>query len=114
MRQGTHTLACLQPYGSRQDVVSTVLGAKLVLTTMSAPFVTPHSSPRHDCDVSCLAQFTEAKILSEFIKTDAYKMEVQARPPMAVTNAVSWRSEGIKYKKNEVRPSELSAMTMRS
>ena len=49
------------------------------------------------------AQFTEAKILSEFIKTDAYKMEVQARPPMAVTNAVSWRSEGIKYKKNEAR-----------
>ena len=47
-------------------------------------------------------QFTEAKILSEYIKTDAYKMEVQARPPMAVTNAVSWRSEGIKYKKNEV------------
>ena len=29
-------------------------------------------------------------------------MQVQARPPMAVTNAVSWRSEGIKYKKNEV------------
>ncbi|CAK0787979.1 AP-1 complex subunit mu-2 [Coccomyxa viridis] len=47
-------------------------------------------------------QFTEAKILSEYIKTDAYKMEVQARPPMAVTNAVSWRSEGIRYKKNEV------------
>ena len=88
-------------------------------------------------------QFTEAKILSEYIKTDAYKMEVspgalpcpvpcpqkpvlpafhplpvhsgsmcssmdtsetgapclqvQARPPMAVTNAVSWRSEGIRY-----------------
>ena len=47
-------------------------------------------------------QFTEAKILSEFIKTDAYRMEVAQRPPMAVTNAVSWRSEGIKYKKNEV------------
>ena len=29
-------------------------------------------------------------------------VQVQARPPMAVTNAVSWRSEGIKYKKNEV------------
>lgn len=27
---------------------------------------------------------------------------MQVRPPMAVTNAVSWRSEGIKYKKNEV------------
>ena len=29
-------------------------------------------------------------------------MEVQVRPPMAVTNAVSWRSEGIKYRRNEV------------
>lgn len=29
-------------------------------------------------------------------------MEIQPRPPMAVTNAVSWRSEGIKYRKNEV------------
>lgn len=48
-------------------------------------------------------QYTEAKILSEFIKTDAYRMEVTQRPPMAVTNAVSWRSEGIRYKKNEVR-----------
>ncbi|KAG4921388.1 hypothetical protein JHK84_050262 [Glycine max] len=47
-------------------------------------------------------QYTEAKILSEFIKTDAYRMEVTQRPPMAVTNAVSWRSEGINYKKNEV------------
>jgi AP-1 complex subunit mu len=47
-------------------------------------------------------QYTEAKILSEFIKTDAYRMEVAVRPPMAVTNAVSWRMEGIKYKKNEV------------
>ncbi|KAK4785718.1 hypothetical protein SAY86_002407 [Trapa natans] len=47
-------------------------------------------------------QFTEAKILCEFIKTDAYRMEVSQRPPMAVTNAVSWRSEGILYRKNEV------------
>ncbi|GMP57895.1 hypothetical protein CsSME_00021782 [Camellia sinensis var. sinensis] len=47
-------------------------------------------------------QYTEAKILSEFIKTNAYRMEVAQRPPMAVTNAVSWRSEGIQYKKNEV------------
>ncbi|GFY91412.1 clathrin adaptor complexes medium subunit family protein [Actinidia rufa] len=36
-------------------------------------------------------QHSEAKILSEFIKTDAYRMEVAQRPPMAVTNAVSWR-----------------------
>lgn len=56
-------------------------------------------------------QFTEAKILSEFIKTDAHKMEVQARPPMAVTNAVSWRSEGIKYKKNEARSTLLPPLS---
>ncbi|KAI8475358.1 MAG: Mu1-adaptin [Monoraphidium minutum] len=48
-------------------------------------------------------QFTEARILSEYIKTDAYRMEVApVKPPMAVTNAVSWRSEGIRHKKNEV------------
>ena len=46
-------------------------------------------------------QYTEAQILSEFIKTDAHKMEVAAKPPMAVTNAVSWRSEGIVYAKND-------------
>ena len=46
-------------------------------------------------------QFTEAKILTEFIKMDAHKLEI-VKPPMAVTNAVSWRGEGIKYKKNEV------------
>ena len=50
-------------------------------------------------------QFTEAKILSEFIKTDAFRLELSAPKPniAAVTNAVSWRSEGIRYKKNEVR-----------
>ena len=29
-------------------------------------------------------------------------MEVAPRPPPTVTNAVSWRPEGIKYRKNEV------------
>ena len=67
----------------------------------------PASMAIADCLRCPSAQFTEAKILSEFIKTDAYKMEVQARPPMAVTNAVSWRSEGIKYKKNEARTAAL-------
>jgi len=47
-------------------------------------------------------QFTEAKILSEFIKTDAHALEKAPTAPMAVTNAVSWRSEGIRYPKNEV------------
>ena len=39
---------------------------------------------------------------ARYIKTDAYKMEVGVKPPMAVTNAVSWRMEGIRHKKNEV------------
>jgi len=46
-------------------------------------------------------QFTEAKILSEFITVGAHQLDTP-KAPMAVTNAVSWRSEGIKYAKNEV------------
>ena len=38
-----------------------------------------------------------------YITQDGHKLETPApRPPPAVTNAVSWRSEGLKYYKNEV------------
>ena len=47
-------------------------------------------------------QTTETKILQEYITQESHKLDVQARPPIAVTNAVSWRSEGIRYRKNEV------------
>lgn len=47
-------------------------------------------------------QTTDSKILQEYITQEGHKMEVAPRPPMAVTNAVSWRTEGIKYRKNEV------------
>jgi AP-1 complex subunit mu len=47
-------------------------------------------------------QTTESKILQEYITQESHKLEIQARPPIAVTNAVSWRSEGIRYRKNEV------------
>ncbi|KAI1700126.1 adaptor complexes medium subunit family domain-containing protein [Ditylenchus destructor] len=46
-------------------------------------------------------QTTDGKILREYITQEGQKLEAP-RPPMAVTNAVSWRSEGIKYRKNEV------------
>ncbi|KAF6167567.1 hypothetical protein GIB67_031150 [Kingdonia uniflora] len=46
--------------------------------------------------------YTKAKILSEFFKTDAYRIEVNQRPPMAVTNTLSWRNKGKRYIKNEV------------
>lgn len=47
-------------------------------------------------------QTTDSKILQEYITQEGQKLEMQPRPPMALTNAVSWRSEGIKYRKNEV------------
>jgi len=47
-------------------------------------------------------QTTETKILQEFITQQSHKLESTVRPPPAVTNAVSWRQEGLKYRKNEV------------
>jgi len=49
-------------------------------------------------------QSTEAKILKEYICiTETHKIETQVtKPPTALTNAVSWRGEGIKHKKNEI------------
>jgi len=46
-------------------------------------------------------QVSESKILREYITQEAHKLETQ-KLPMAVTNAVSWRSEGIKHRKNEI------------
>lgn len=48
-------------------------------------------------------QFTESKILREYILQEGFKLEYkQVKPPTAVTNTISWRSDGIKYRKNEV------------
>lgn len=47
-------------------------------------------------------QTTDSKILQEYVTQDSQKLEIAPRPPPAVTNAVSWRSEKIKYRKNEV------------
>jgi AP-1 complex subunit mu len=46
-------------------------------------------------------QIAEVKVLKEYILSGAHKLSV-SKPPQAVTNIVSWRPEGIKYKKNEV------------
>ena len=37
-----------------------------------------------------------------FITQESHKLEVMPNIPAAVTNAVSWRKEGIRYRKNEV------------
>ncbi len=46
-------------------------------------------------------QSTDSKILQEYITQEGHKLE-QVRPPPALTHQVSWRSEGLKYRKNEV------------
>lgn len=46
-------------------------------------------------------QSTEPKILKEYICVQE-RHKFVAKPPVAITNAVSWRSEGIKHKKNEI------------
>lgn len=47
-------------------------------------------------------QTTETKILKEYITQESHKLESEIKVPKAATNAVSWRSDGIKYRKNEV------------
>jgi AP-1 complex subunit mu len=47
-------------------------------------------------------QAMDSKILREFITQESNRHETAPRPPVAVTNAVSWRSEGIKHRKNEI------------
>lgn len=53
-------------------------------------------------------QVTETKMLKQYITQKSFKLTRSAkkqknvaRPPTELTNSVSWRSEGIKYKKNE-------------
>ena len=40
--------------------------------------------------------------LNRFITQESHRLEVTPSVPAAVTNAVSWRKEGIRYRKNEV------------
>eukprot|EP00341_Mesodinium_pulex_P009921 CAMPEP_0116900326 /NCGR_PEP_ID=MMETSP0467-20121206/8636_1 /TAXON_ID=283647 /ORGANISM="Mesodinium pulex, Strain SPMC105" /LENGTH=195 /DNA_ID=CAMNT_0004573517 /DNA_START=1 /DNA_END=586 /DNA_ORIENTATION=- len=44
-------------------------------------------------------QTCESRILHD---EESNRLEVAPRPPVALTNAVSWRSEGIKHRKNEI------------
>jgi AP-1 complex subunit mu len=51
-----------------------------------------------------LPQSLDSSILRSFITQDANRMseDLKSKPPVALTNAVSWRAEGIKHKKNEI------------
>ena len=41
-------------------------------------------------------------LILRYITQEGHKLEVIPHVPAAVTNAVSWRKEGIRYRKNEV------------
>lgn len=48
-------------------------------------------------------QLTHHRPPTRYITQQSFQLDTgPARPPSAITNAVSWRSEGIKYRKNEV------------
>lgn len=47
-------------------------------------------------------QTCESRILREVVTQESNRLEVAPRPPVALTNAVSWRTEGIKHRKNEI------------
>ncbi|QLG73777.1 hypothetical protein HG535_0F02880 [Zygotorulaspora mrakii] len=55
-----------------------------------------------------IPQITETKMLKQYITQKSFKLvkavkkvKAVARPPTTLTNSVSWRAEGITYKKNE-------------
>jgi len=51
-----------------------------------------------------LPQSLDSTILRSFITQEGNRMKEddKSKPPVALTNAVSWRAEGIKHKKNEI------------
>jgi len=51
-----------------------------------------------------MPQFLDSTILRSFITQKGNRMsdDSKNKPPVALTNAVSWRTEGIKHKKNEI------------
>lgn len=62
--------------------------------------VSIHQTHRWD---TCRRSLTISATICRYITQEGAKLEVaKSKVPTTVTNAVSWRSEGIKYKKNEV------------
>ena len=51
-----------------------------------------------------LPQSLDSTILRQFITQEGNRMagDSKSKPPVALTNAVLWRAEGIKHKKNEI------------
>ena len=41
-------------------------------------------------------------LLCRVVTQESNRLEIAPRPPVALTNAVSWRPEGVKHRKNEI------------
>ena len=54
----------------------------------------------HPFDLHCVP--LPPSLFQRFITQEGHKLELTPNVPAAVTNAVSWRKEGIRYRKNEV------------
>lgn len=53
--------------------------------------------------VNAIAAYANNMFMYNRVVTqESNRLEVAPRPPMALTNAVSWRTEGIKHRKNEI------------
>ncbi len=50
----------------------------------------------------CYGSDTNIMHCVRYITQEGHRLELTPHIPAAVTNAVSWRKEGIKYRKNEV------------
>lgn len=77
----------------------TLCSPLLLCENSSLPRVVFHLPLRFRLNVYILFLFSNFR----YITQEGHKLDTGApRPPATVTNAVSWRSEGIKYRKNEV------------
>jgi AP-1 complex subunit mu len=76
----------------QECVIQSLHGSEDSTTVSSFLFIS-------DASEICIYPFSH---FHRYITQESHKLEIQARPPIAVTNAVSWRSEGIRYRKNEV------------
>ena len=47
-------------------------------------------------------QITDTQVMKEYITQESQRLEKTTVVPSNLTNVVSWRQEGIKYKKNDV------------
>ena len=54
------------------------------------------------CVYMCITYIYMYVCMYRVITQESNKLEIAPRPPVALTNAVSWRSEGIKHRKNEI------------